>query len=135
MSHGLRIRRIVVSLISLVAALAISSNARADAPARPATAAADATTPVPAEATPQPIAEKRAENAEQLRVAQRRLESGDPTDGAAAQNVALLQSLDAALAQQQAVQQQIKDLEKRKHELETQIQTAAADDAKATFSF
>lgn len=136
MTHGLRNRRIELALISVVATLATSFPAAgADSPPKPASAPADATTPVPAEAAPQPVADKRAENAEQLRVAQRRLESGDPTDGTAAQNVALLQSLDAVLAQQQAVQQQIKDLEARKQKLEGQIQSAPADDAKAKFSF
>jgi hypothetical protein len=118
MPHGSRFGRIVVTFLLLIAALAISSASRAQsapAPATPATASA------PAEASPQPVAEKRAENAELLRVAQRRLESGDPTDGTAAQTVALFQSLNAVLAQQQAVQQQIKDLEARKHELEGQI--------------
>ena len=132
MSHGMRIGRIVFATFSLVAALALASAAPAasDSKAEPAP-----TAPVPAEAAPQPVADKRAENAEQLRIAQRRLDSGDPTDGTAAQNVALLQSLDAVLAQQLAVQQQIKDLETRKHELESQIQSAPADDAKAKFSF
>src|SRR5262245_37121894 len=113
MPHSLRNRRIVLALASLIATVAVFSAARAETPPAPPNQSAP---PSPAEAAPQPAADKRAENAELLRVAQRRLESGDPTDGTAAQTVALLQSLDAVLAQQKAVQQQIKDLEARKRE-------------------
>ena len=77
------------------------------------------------------VADKRAENAEQLRVAMRKLEANDPTDSAAAQEVAFYQTREAVLAQQEAVEQQIKDLEARKAELEAQLQVAAARDDKA----
>ncbi len=132
MPHGSHFGRFVLAFISIVATLANASATSAESTPKSATAS---TTPIPAESAPQPVADKRAENAELLRVAQRRLESGDPTDSAAAQTVALHQSLDAVLAQQQAVEQQIKDLEKRKLELEGQLQSAPAADAKATFSF
>jgi small-conductance mechanosensitive channel len=74
---------------------------------------------------PVAVVDKRKENAELLRVAQLQLEQGDPTDSAAAQRVALYQSLDAVLAQQDAVQQQIRDLEARRQELESQRQSGA----------
>jgi small-conductance mechanosensitive channel len=132
MPHGSRFGRFVFASISIVAALAIAAASLAQSPPNSTNSS---TAPIPAEAAPQPVADKRAENAELLRVAQRRLESGDPTDGTAAQTVALFQSLDAVLAQQQAVEQQIKDLETRKRELEGQLQSATAAAAKASFSF
>jgi small-conductance mechanosensitive channel len=68
-------------------------------------------------------AEKRAENAEQLRLAMRKLEASGNADSAAAHEVAYYQSLEAVLAQQEAVDKQIKDLQARKLELETQLKT------------
>ncbi len=69
-----------------------------------------------------PAADKRAENAEKLRVALRKLES-ESADGAAAQEVAYYHSVEAVLAQQQAVEQQVKDLEARQAELDTRLKT------------
>ncbi len=63
-----------------------------------------------------------------LRLAQRKLESGDSSDAAATQEVAHFQSILAVLAQQQAVEQQIKDLEARKAELELQLNKAPQRD-------
>jgi potassium-dependent mechanosensitive channel len=76
-----------------------------------------------------PVASKRDENAEMLRLAQRKLESGDSSDTAATQDVAHYQSVLAALAQQQAVDQQIKDLEARRSELEEQLKSPLPRDA------
>ena len=85
------------------------------------------------------VVEKRAENAEQLRVAQRKLESTDPTNSEAAQGVAqevaLYQSIDAVLAQQVAVDQQKQVLVVRKRELETQLQTATTAEPATAQSF
>lgn len=74
---------------------------------------------------PQPVAAKRAENAELLRVAQRKLDGADPADPTVAQQVALFKSVEAVLAQQEAVDQQLTDLATRKTELETQLRTVA----------
>jgi small-conductance mechanosensitive channel len=83
--------------------------------------------PAPAD----PAAAKREQNAELLRLAQRKLESGGSSDAAATQEVAHYQSILAVLAQQQAVDGQIKDLEARKLELEEQLKSAGAPDAQA----
>jgi hypothetical protein len=83
------------------------------------------------------LATKRAENAELLRVAQRRLEAGAPTDSAAAQEVATYKTIEAVLAQQEAVDQQIAELNARKTELETQLRSTrtggAANPARISF--
>jgi potassium efflux system protein len=70
-----------------------------------------------------PIAKKRAENAELLRVAQRKLDAASPTDPAAAQDVALFKTVEAVLAQQEAVQTQIADLKARQESLQTDLQS------------
>jgi hypothetical protein len=67
------------------------------------------------------VASKRAENAEMLRLAQRRLDSGATADSAAAQDVALHKSVEAVLAQQETVKRQIEELKKRKSELSTEL--------------
>ncbi|MEO7402175.1 MAG: hypothetical protein ABIU95_00735, partial [Burkholderiales bacterium] len=77
-------------------------------------------TPPPAQPT---TSDKRAENSEQLRVAMRKLEANGGSDSAAAQEVAFRQSRDAVLTQQDAVEQQIKDSQARKAELESQLNT------------
>ena len=94
----------------------------------------------PAAVEPEAFAEtagdRREENAKLLRLAQRKLEEGNPSDGIAAQAVALHQSIDAALAQQEVVDQQTKDLEARRVELENQVSQPSpkAGDA-AAYSF
>jgi hypothetical protein len=94
--------------------------------------------PVPVAAIPAPApspaavpqsdatADKRAENAELLKLAQQKLEAGDPSDADAAQAVAMYTSVEAVLAQQEAVDGQIKDLAARKAELEKQLQFSRA---------
>ena len=64
----------------------------------------------------EPVADKRAENAQHLQVALRKLETGGAADSAAAHEVAYYQTREAVLTQQEAVEQQIKDLEARKAE-------------------
>jgi small-conductance mechanosensitive channel len=106
-----------------------------------APAAALETAPVPAATnaattrSAAPPSDKRAENAEQLRLAQRMLEV-DAANTAAAQQVAHYQSILAALAQQDVVDQQIKDLHSRKAELEKQLNApATAESQQGVHSF
>jgi len=75
--------------------------------------------------TPQPptVAEKREENSAQLKIAMRKLETSGASDTVVAQEVAYYQTRDAVLAQQDGVEQQIKDLEARKAELESQLKS------------
>jgi small-conductance mechanosensitive channel len=98
-------------------------------PAAPSAPAAD---PTPA---PQPAVDKFEQNAEKLRIALRKLETVGPADSAAAQQVAHFQSVGAVLAQQKAVEQQIKDLEERKAELESQLKSPAEIDESISCSF
>ena len=100
-----------------------ASPAAAPPAAAPAAALTTAAAPAP------PVAEKRTENAELLRVAQRRLEAAGQDDSAAVQEVAVYQSLDSVLAQHEAVEQQIKDFTARLAELETAAQAAKVDPA------
>ena len=93
-----------------------------------------ATTPIAAEggaepASPpaEPIAKKRAENAELLRVAQRKADAASPTDPTPAQDVALFKSAESVLAQQEAVQSQIADLKARQEKLKADLQALRAD--------
>jgi potassium-dependent mechanosensitive channel len=69
-----------------------------------------------------PINSVRAENAQELQKAMRKLEAGGAADSAAAQEVAFYQTREAVLSQQEVVEQQIKDLETRKIELEKEQQ-------------
>jgi small-conductance mechanosensitive channel len=92
----------------------------------------DAVTP-----TEPDVASKRAENAELLRLAQRRLEAGEAPDSAAAQDVVVHKTVEAVLAQQEAVRRQIDELTKRKSELATEVGAArlAVADKRAPLSF
>jgi small-conductance mechanosensitive channel len=96
----------------------------------PAPATASINPPLAAETADsiEPVADKRAENEKQLRLAQRKLEAGDGSDSAAAQQFAHFQTVAAVLAQQEVVTQQIKDLESRKAELENQSKSPVAGD-------
>lgn len=75
----------------------------------------------PEEAAPPTIAEKRAENAELVRVAERKVES-DPADAKAAAELAAYKTSETLLAQQEAVDQQIRDLERRERELKKELE-------------
>jgi small-conductance mechanosensitive channel len=79
------------------------------------------------------IAEKRTQNAEQLRLAQRKLEASGSTDKVAAHDVAYFQTREAVLAQREAVDQQIKDMTSRKARLETQLKSPPVNDKPVTF--
>jgi small-conductance mechanosensitive channel len=80
---------------------------------------------------------KRAENAELLRVAMRRLEAADSADNAAAQEVALYKTIEALLAQQETIQRQTAELQKRHADIEIQLRTtrAAPSERQARISF
>jgi potassium-dependent mechanosensitive channel len=88
--------------------------------------------------TPGPTApaltDVRAQNAEQLRLAQRKLEANGATDKVAAREVAYLQTRDAILAQRAAVEQQIKDLKSRKERIESQLKSPPVPDKAPTFA-
>jgi small-conductance mechanosensitive channel len=93
--------------------------------------------PAPAAAAPAPapsMADKRTENAEQLRVAMRKLEANGANDAAAAQDVAYFQTREAILAQQDAVEQQIKDLEARRAELDAFVKSPSAQNKEYKFA-
>jgi potassium efflux system protein len=85
----------------------------------------------------EPIAKKRAENAELLRVAQRKLDAASPTDPDAAQDVALFKTVEAALARQEAVQTEIEDLKARQKTLKADLQVLRASgvDPSTRYSF
>lgn len=120
------------TLFSVVAVLvaAFASGACAQStlisPALPVTPAAPAPPPT--------VAEKREENSAQLRIAMRKLETNGASDPAAAQEVAYYQTRDAVLAQQDAVEQQIKDLEARRVELESQLKSPPPNDKQYKFA-
>jgi potassium-dependent mechanosensitive channel len=92
------------------------------------------TPPAPSQPAPPNVADKRAENAEQLRVAMRKLEATGAGDNVAAQDVAFYQTREAVLAQQEAVEQRIKDLEARKTELDAQLKSPPVDEKACTFA-
>jgi small-conductance mechanosensitive channel len=79
----------------------------------------------------EPAGDKRAENAKLLRLAQRKLESAGASDSAAAQQVAHYQSVEAVFAQQDVVEQQIKDLTGRKQELEEKLKSPIVPEARS----
>jgi small-conductance mechanosensitive channel len=79
--------------------------------------------------------DKRAENAANLQVALRKLESGGAGDNAAAYEVAFYQSREAVLTQQEGVEQQIKDLLARKVELEAQLKSTALGESATDLTF
>src|SRR5882757_4551625 len=80
------------------------------------------------------LTDVRAQNAEQLRLAQRKLETNGATDKVAAREVAYLQTRDAILAQRSAVEQQIKDLKSRKERIESQLKSPPVPDKAPTFA-
>ena len=90
--------------------------------------------PVVSGPTAPALTDVRAQNAEQLRLAQRKLEVNGAADKAAAREVAFLQTRDAILAQRAAVEQQIKDLNSRKERIESQLKSPKAPDKPPTFA-
>ena len=97
-------------------------------------AAKTSTSPLVLGPTSPALPDERAQNAEQLRLAQRKLETNGAADKVAAREVAYLQTRDAILAQRAAVEQQIKDLNSRKTRIEGQIKSPQAPDKTPTFA-
>lgn len=97
-------------------------------------ATTNSASPVVPGPTARALTDERAQNAEQLRLAQRRLETNGGADKAAAREVAYLQTRDAILAQRAAVEQQIKDLNSRKARIEAQLKSPQAPDKAPTFA-
>jgi small-conductance mechanosensitive channel len=91
----------------------------------------------PAAAPPAAVATKRAENAELLRLAQRRLDAGGTGEASTAQEVALYKTVETVLAQQEAVDRQIEELRNRQGELDAQRKATRSTpvDRKARVSF
>ena len=125
--------------LSIAAVLAVWQFAQspliAQSPLGPLLApASDQTAPPPAAAPT--VAEKRAENAELLRVAERKVES-DPANAAAAAELSAYKTAETILAQQEAVEQQIHDLDVREKELRKELKdwSTTASDPVATVSF
>jgi small-conductance mechanosensitive channel len=99
---------------------AISRPACAQSPVGPLLQKpADATTPT--EPAPPSIAEKKAENAELVRVAERKVESA-PDDAVAAAALAAYKTTETLLSQQEAVDQQIEDLRSRETDLKKELE-------------
>jgi small-conductance mechanosensitive channel len=93
------------------------------------------TTAVTPEAPAPAASAVRAENAQNLQVALRKLEAGGGSESAAAHEVAFYQTREAVLAQQEAVEQQIKDLEARKADLEKQLKMSVLAETPDAFTF
>lgn len=85
-----------------------------------------ATNTTPTTPAPPSVAQKRAENAQRLRVAERKVES-DPADPTAAAELSAYKTAETVLAQQEAVDQQVKDLQARKEELQAELKGPAAE--------
>lgn len=115
-------RHISLFVAATAILLHLSGSACAQSPLGPvlqlATEPTTAATPV--EPDPPTIAEKRAENAELVRVAERKVEN-DPADAKAAAELAALKTTETLLAQQEAVDQQIRDLQSRERELKKEL--------------
>jgi small-conductance mechanosensitive channel len=127
---GMDLRRRTL-LLAAVAAVSLAFNlfgdaedCRAQSPVGPLlqAPAEEAAEVKPAEPAPPTIAEKRAENAELVRVAERKVES-DPADAKAAAELAAFKTSETLLAQQEAVDQQIRDLERREKELKKELES------------
>jgi potassium-dependent mechanosensitive channel len=112
------VNRLNLRLIALLLALALpatAANAQLSllAPAQPKQKTDDA----PVEDT----ATRRAENARLLRLAQLDSASSGTANGEASGQVDLFKTVDAVLAQQQAVEQQLGELQSRKEELQKEL--------------
>src|SRR4051812_8458242 len=94
-------------LFLAIASLVIVSSPTSAQPLLIGPAEAIPSSPVVPGPTAPALSNERMQNAEQLRLAQRRLEIGGTADKVAAVEVAFLQTRDAVLAQRAAVEQQI----------------------------
>jgi small-conductance mechanosensitive channel len=120
---------VVSSALPLIFAAKGASQPSLLAPALPVAPA------VEPQGSSEPAADKRAQNAEQLRLALRKLDAKGSSDAAAAQEVAYYQTLDTVLAQQQALEQQIAELAERKAELEVKSKSPLDGEEPAACSF
>jgi potassium efflux system protein len=123
-----------VSFALLAAGLSAATHAQPALIGPALTGASSNTSPVVAGPVAPALTDVRAQNAEQLRLAQRKLETNGTTDKAAAHEVAYLQTRDAILAQRSAVEQQIKDFNSRKTRIEAQLKSPPAPDKPPTFA-
>ena len=130
MFASLRILRYVAVELILCAPIAAASQPLLVGPALQTASPS----PVEPGTPPKPLADKRSQNAEQLRIAQLKLDTSGATDKAAAQEVAFYRTREAVLAQQEAVAQQIKDSTARKAKLEAQLKAPPAIDKACTFA-
>ena len=130
-------RLLFASILAIIATCASATGTFAQALLGPLLRPTESNTTPLSGAPPAPVATKRAENAELLRVAQRKLEVAGPADASAAQAVALYTTIETVLAQEETVDQQIKDLTAKKGDLEGQLQIAHAAGAEEppTLSF
>jgi small-conductance mechanosensitive channel len=128
-------RRTLLWVAILAALFLRQNNATAQSALGPLLAPATSGA-TPAAAAAPSVAEKRAENAELLRVAERKLES-DPADTAAAAELAAFKTAETVLAQQEAVDQQVKDLEAHAEELRDELKrwSAPTHEPAKTISF
>ncbi len=126
-------RRAIVTFLVLVAGCSAASAVVAQISLGPLLQpASQSVTPTPGN---QPIvADKRAENAELLRVAERKVEE-DPSNKAAAAELANYKTAETILAQQDAVEQQIADLQNREQELREELKTWASSTTQLAQSF
>lgn len=88
----------------------------------------------PAEPPRPSVAERRAENAQQLRIATNKLETNGTSDTVAAQDVAYFQTRESVLAQLESVEQQIAALRTSKSELEVPANPKASEEKTYTFN-
>src|SRR2546429_9224956 len=116
--HGregvMRVFRRNVLFVACVTGILIASTASATQSLLIGPALQSSSSPVEPGAPAATPADKRTQNTEQLRLAQRKLETNGAADKAAALEVAFYQTRDAILAQKEAVAHQIKDLTARK---------------------
>jgi potassium efflux system protein len=111
----------------------LAAQASAQSPIGPLLApATESVAPAPA-ASPT-VADQRAENAQLIRVAERKVEV-DPQDAAAVAELATYKTAETLLAQQEAVEQQIAELTTRQEELQKELKAWAAPPAEPVTSF
>ena len=122
--------RIALSFV-LVGSLATSHALGAQSLLVGPMAKPEAAAPAPTPAT----SETRAQNAEHLQVALRKLEANGSSDSAAAHDVAYYQAREAVLTQQEGIEQQSKDFQARNAELESQLKWPAVGENPSTYNF
>ncbi len=123
-----RILPVVVSttIVPLLGSFAFAQQPAAEnPPAQPV---------APAESQAEPSTTVREQNSEHLQDALKKLEASG-SDSEAVHEVAFYQSREAVFSQQEAVEQQIKDLQARKVELEKQLKSPPPSEVPTSISF